>query len=54
MSIITGEIALCSCSDAVENHDAFGCMTQDCGCAQTPAQFEQQQAVLASLDFLHF
>ena len=37
MSIIFGEIDLCSCTHAAETqHDAFGCAI--CDCQQTPAQ----------------
>jgi len=53
MSIITGEIDLCSCRDLIATHDAFGCSREGCECTQTQSQFEHQQAVLASLDFLY-
>lgn|GEM_PF-6519528 len=52
MSIITGEITFCTCRDEVTGHDAFGCTRQGCDCTQTQSQFEQQAAVLASLDYL--
>ncbi len=53
MSVITGEIGFCSCRDEVTGHDAFGCTRLGCDCTQTQSQFEQQAAVLASLEYLH-
>ena len=49
MNTIVGEIDFCACRCEVDAHDAYGCTSDGCPCAQTPSQLHAVTALRDSL-----